>query len=100
MKKKKSNLGWKLGGVLAAAVVCVAGIYVGTAAHAQENGEHLIADNIYIGDIAVGGMNEVQANEAVDAYVESLGDTQFTLTVDGKSVTATAADFGLTRPIL
>ena len=96
MKKKKSNLGWKLGGVLAAAVVCVAGIYVGTAAHAQENGEHLIADNIYIGDIAVGGMNEVQANEAVDAYVESLGDTQFTLTVDGKSVTATAADFGLT----
>lgn len=96
MKNKKLNLGWKLGGALVAAVVCAAGIYVGTTAHAQENGEHLIADHIYIGDIAVGGMTEVQANEAVDAYVESLGDTQFTLTVDGKSVTATAADFGVT----
>lgn len=96
MKNKKLNLGWKLGGALVAAVVCAAGIYVGITAHAQENGEHLIADNIYIGDIAVGGMTEVQANEAVDAYVESLGDTQFTLTVDGKSVTATAADFGVT----
>ncbi|MBO5153600.1 MAG: VanW family protein [Eubacterium sp.] len=95
MKNKKSNLGWKIGGVLVAAVVCAAGVYVGTTVHAQENGEHLIADNIYIGDIAVGGMTEVQANEAVESYVESLGDTQFTLTVDDKSVTATAADFGV-----
>ena len=95
MKNKKSNLGWKIGGALVAAVVCAAGVYVGTTVHAQENGERLIADNIYIGDIAVGGMTEVQANEAVESYVESLGDTQFTLTVDDKSVTATAADFGV-----
>ena len=95
-KNKKSKLGWKIGGALVAAVVCAAGVYVGTTAYAQENGEHLIADNIYIGDIAVGGMTEAQANEAVNAYVESLGDRQFTLTVDDKSVTATAADFGVT----
>lgn len=95
MKKKKSNLGWKIGGALAAAVVCAAGVYVGTTVHAQENGEHLIADHIYIGDIAVGGMTEVQATEAVESYMESLADTQFTLTADDKSVTATAADLGV-----
>lgn len=95
MKNKKSNLGWKIGAALAVAVVCAAGVYVGTTVHAQENGESLIADHIYIGDIAVGGMTEVQATEAVESYMESLADTQFTLTVDDKSVTATAADFGV-----
>ena len=94
-KNKKSHLGWKIGGALVAAVVCAAGVYAGVTAHAQENEERLIADNIYIGNIAVGGMTEAEASEAVDTYVESLGDTQFTLTVDDKSVTATAADFGV-----
>ena len=95
MKNKKLHPAWKIGGALVAAVACAAGVYAGTTAYAQDNGEKLIADNIYIGDIAVGGMSQAQANEAVDAYVESLGDTQFTLTVDGKSVTATAEDFGV-----
>ena len=95
---KRSKLGWKIGGACLAAVICAAGIgvYMKTTAQAQENGARLIAENIYIGDIAVGGMTEAQANEAVDKYVESLGDVQFTLTVDDKSVTATAADFGVT----
>ena len=95
MKNKKLHPAWKIGGALVAAVACAAGVYAGTTAYAQDNGEKLIADNIYIGDIAVGGMSQAQANESVDAYVESLGDTQFTLTVDGKSVTATAEDFGV-----
>ncbi|MDD7642182.1 MAG: VanW family protein [bacterium] len=94
-KNKKSHLGWKIGGAFMAAVVCAAGVYAGVTAKAQENTERLIAENIYIGNIAVGGMTEVEATEAVDAYVESLSDTQFTLTVDDKSVTATAADFGV-----
>lgn len=96
MKNRKSKLGWKIGGALVAALVCAAGVYVGTTAYAQENDPRLIADNIYIGDIAVGGMTEAEASEAVDAYVESLGTSQFTLTVDDKSTTATAADFGVT----
>ncbi|MGN0345268.1 MAG: VanW family protein [Lachnospiraceae bacterium] len=102
MKNKKLNLGWKLGGALVAAVICAAGVYVGTTVYAQDNGERLIAENIYIGDIAVGGMTQAQANEAVESYMETLSDTQFTLTVDDKSVTATAADFGLTwaNPII
>lgn len=96
MKNNKIKLGWKIGGALVAALVCAAGVYVGTTAYAQENDPRLIADNIYIGDIAVGGMTEAEASEAVDAYVESLGTSQFTLTVDDKSTTATAADFGVT----
>ena len=96
MKNRKSKLGWKIGGALVAALVCAAGVYVGTTAYAQENDPRLIADNIYIGDIAVGGMTEAEASEAVDAYVESLGTSQFTLTVDDKSTTATAADLGVT----
>lgn len=95
MRNKKLKLGWKIGGALVAAVICAAGVYVGTTVHAQDNGERLIADNIYIGDIAVGGMTEAQANEAVESYVESLGDKQFTLTVDDQSVTATADDLGI-----
>lgn len=94
-KRKKLSTGWKIGGALAAAVICAAGVYAGTVAYAQENDERLIADNIYIGEVAVGGMTEAQATEAVEDYVASLADTAFTLTVDDKSVTATAADFGV-----
>lgn len=95
-KNKNKHFGWKIGGALVAAVICAVGVYAGVTAKAQESGERLIAENIYIGTIDVGGMNEVQATEAVESYVESLGNTQFTLTVDDKSVTATAADFGVT----
>ena len=98
MKRRKKNIGWKIGGALAAALVCAAGVYVGTTVYAQDAqnpSERTIADNIYIGDIAVGGMTEAQAVEAVDDYVKSLGDTEFTLTVDDKSVVAKASDFGI-----
>ena len=96
-KKKKSNRVWKITGALAAVAVCAAGVYVGTTVYAEDSGaDRLIADNIFIGDIAVGGMTEVEANEAVDAYIDSLGSTEFTLSVDDKSVVATAADFGVT----
>ena len=93
---KKKKIAWKIGVALIAAVICAAGIYAGTTAYADEYSERLIADNIYIGEIAVGGMTEVQAVEAVDEYVASLADKQFTFTVDDKSVTATAGDLGVT----
>lgn len=94
-KRRKFATGWKIGGALAAAVICAAGVYAGTVAYAQENDERLIADNIYIGEVAVGGMTEAQATEAVEDYVASLADTGFTLTVDDKSVTATAGELGV-----
>ncbi len=98
MNRKKKTIGWKIGGALAAALVCAAGVYVGTTVYAQDakdSSERTIADNIYIGDIPVGGMTEAQAIEAVDDYVASLGDTEFTLTVGDKSVVATASDLGI-----
>lgn len=95
-RTKKLNRGWKIGGALVIAAACAVGVYVGTTVYAEDSTDRRIAENIFIGDIAVGGMTEVEANEAVEAYVESLGDTQFTLTVDDKSVVATAADLGVT----
>jgi len=107
MKRRKTNrkinVGWKIGGALAAALVCAAGVYVGTTVYAQDaTTDRTIADNIYIGDIAVGGMTEAEATEAVNDYVSSLGDTEFTLTVDDKSVVAKASDFGVewSNPVL
>ena len=105
MRRKKKNIGWKIGGALTAAVICAAGVYVGTTAYAQDAqnaSDRTIADNIYIGDIAVGGMTEAQATEAVNDYVKSLGDTEFTLTVDDKSVVAKASDLGVewSNPVL
>lgn len=107
MKRKKTNrkinVGWKIGGALAAALVCAAGVYIGTTVYAQDaTTDRTIADNIYIGDIAVGGMTEAEATEAVNDYVSSLGDTEFTLTVDDKSVVAKASDFGVewSNPVL
>jgi hypothetical protein len=41
-------------------------------------------------------MTQTQASEAVEDYVKSLEDTQFTLSVDGRSVVATAEDLGVT----
>ncbi len=93
--RHSKHTAWKLAGAFAVALVCVAGIYAGTSVHAKNTAERTIADNIYIGDIAVGGMTQAQATEAVEDYVQSVGDTEFTLTIDDKSVTATAADFGL-----
>lgn len=107
MKRKKTNrkinVGWKIGGALAAALFCAAGVYIGTTVYAQDaTTDRTIADNIYIGDIAVGGMTEAEATEAVNDYVSSLGDTEFTLTVDDKSVVAKASDFGVewSNPVL
>ncbi len=93
----RNRKGWKARAIFAAcAVAAFVCIGRGMVARAGSGGAaRLIADNVYIGDIAVGGMTEAEAIEAVDDYVASLGDTQFTLSADGKSVVATAADFGV-----
>lgn len=96
MEARGLRLGWKLSGLLAAAVVCAAGVSVTTRVAAKEQTqEETIADNIYIGSIPVGGLTEVQAAAAVDEYVKTLDDTQFTLHVDGKSVVASGGALGL-----
>lgn len=55
-----------------------------------------IRDGIYIEDIALSGMVEAEATEAVNTYIESLKAVMLTLTgVEGKSIQVTAGEMGL-----
>lgn len=64
-------------------------------AYAEAKQGDKILDNIYIGEVAVGGMNGDEAKQAVDAYVDEVKNTKFTLSVNDKSITATAGQLGL-----
>ena len=83
--------------VLAAASPCVE-----IASAAEESGtevaasDAVIKDGVYIGSIAVGGMTAAEATEAVEAYVESLLDTSFTLVGADGSITLTGEEMGIT----
>ncbi|MGN0343189.1 MAG: VanW family protein [Roseburia sp.] len=80
-------------------VVCLAAVAVAvptvtTIAKADEN-SNVIPDNIYIGDIAVGGMTAEEATAEVEAYVADSVNAEFELKADANSVTATTADLGV-----
>jgi len=64
--------------------------------HANEQQTDKILDNIYIGEVAVGGMGKQEAADAVNNYVDSLETSKFTLSVNSKSITATARELGVT----
>ena len=64
-------------------------------AYADEKQSDQILDNVYIGDISVGGMNRQEAEQAVSDYVEDLKNTTLTLTVNKKKITATAGQLGI-----
>ena len=81
--------------VLGAAVLLTVGFGHQTAQ--AKKGEHpAIADRIFIGDVAVGGMTKEEAVDAVQDYVQDLGDKTITLTINDVSVEATAEELGLT----
>ena len=81
--------------VLGAAVLLTVGFGHQTAQ--AKKGEHpVIADRIFIGDVAVGGMTKEEAVDAVQDYVQDLGDKTITLTINDVSVEATAEELGLT----
>ena len=64
--------------VLGAAVLLTVGFGHQTAQ--AKKGEHpVIADRIFIGDVAVGGMTKEEAVDAVQDYVQDLGDKTITL---------------------
>ena len=62
---------------------------------AKKSEDSVIADRIFIGDVAVGGMTDDEATAAVEKYVDDLADEKITLTINDVSVEATAADLGL-----
>lgn len=62
---------------------------------AKKSEDSVIADRIFIGDVAVGGMTEEEAETAVQDYVNGLAEEKITLTINDVSVDATAEDLGL-----
>lgn len=79
--------------VLAFGVVIAA---AATTVQADKTEDKTIADRVYIGDIAVGGMTAEEAREAVDDFVDDLQDDVITLTAGDYSVEATVGDLGMT----
>lgn len=81
-------------GSLAAAGILTAGFAVNLA-YADAQQEDKILDNVYIGEVAVGGMSEEEATQAVNEYVADVQSTKFTLKVNDKSIKATAKQLGV-----
>lgn len=92
MKKKKS-IGIFLTVVVAALAVTLwnADLFVS----AKENEELVIPENVYIGDIDVGGMTEEEAVAAVESYVQEATNVDVVLTAGENSVTVKAEELGL-----
>lgn len=79
---------------LAAAAVVAVGL--GTMnAHAEKSEDLTIADRVYIGEVAVGGMTADEAEKAVEEYVAGLADETITLAVNDVTVETTAGELGL-----
>lgn len=55
-----------------------------------------IMEGVYIGSVDVGGMNAKEAAAALDAYVDSMMDTAFTLEGKNSSIEMTAQEMGVT----
>lgn len=58
-----------------------------------------IRDNIYIGEVAVGGMDASQADAVVQSYMEEIADQKVVLTVGSRFVEATVEELGLSENI-
>ena len=67
--------------------------YSFTTVDAGENGT--IPDTVYIGDIDVSGMTKEEAEDALDAYVNTLQNTTFTLSAGTKNIQVSAEDLGV-----
>ena len=81
-------------GSIAAIGILAAGFAVNQA-YADAKQEDKILDNVYIGEVAVGGMSEEEAMQAVNEYVSGVQDTAFTLKINDKSLKATAKQLGV-----
>lgn len=81
-------------GSLAVIGLLTAGFAVNQAYAEAKQGDKIL-DNIYIGEVSVGGMNKDEAKQAVDAYVSGIQNTKMKLSVNEKSITATARQLGV-----
>ena len=78
-------------------MVCAVALLVGSNIATKAQDDYRVKNGIYISGIDVGGMTAEEAEAAIEAYVESLRDTEITLIAGGGSeVSVTAGDMGLT----
>lgn len=78
-------------------MVCAVALLVGSNIATKAQDDYRVKNGIYISGIDVGGMTAEEAEAAIEAYVESLRDTEITLIAgDGSEVSVTAGDMGLT----
>ena len=76
--------------------VGIAPVASGITAQAQARPDDTIMEGVYAGEISLAEMTQTEAQEAVQAYVDSLGSSVITLNVvDGNTVTATASELGM-----
>lgn len=94
MKKQKKQMKKCVIGTLALFGILAAGFAVNQA-YAGAKDDDIILDNIYIGEVSVGGMEKEEARQAVTDYVNEIQNTEFTLTVSDKSMKATAGQLGV-----
>lgn len=84
---------WKVGGLM----LCGMLFAFSWSSDVQAAGEETIKTGVYAGEIDLSGKTVDEAKSAISFYVEELGNTEITLeTVDGKTVTVTAGELGVT----
>ena len=84
--------------ILSVLLVLVIGMLAAVTVNASEDEkDYVIADNVSIGSVSVGGMTAEEAEAAVENHVKEYTGAEFTMTgVSDKSVTVSGAELGLT----
>ena len=67
--------------------------------HVKADSKETIAKGVYIGSVDVGGMTKQEAHDAVDAYVDRLMQTNFSLMGPIGSMNMTAEEMGITTDV-
>lgn len=80
--------------VLASAAIACS-IFAATEISQASDRNRVIADGVYFGDIAAGGMTEVEATEAIEARVAEAATTTIELDASELAINAKASDFGM-----
>ena len=80
--------------ILGLVLAVTAGVSATAIVKADENAE-VIPQNVYIGDVSVGGMSESDAEAAVEAAVSAYEDATFELSAAENSIKASPSDLGL-----
>lgn len=97
MKKLKRKYKILLASVTALFVICMVLTAVTTAHKSYADSlqeDSLICEGIYIDDISLGGMDQAQAQEAVDAYIEERTHTPLYLKINGDTIDTTLEELG------